>query len=146
VTCAESSASQKCFFVVLLEAPPCLFLVVAAHVADGFISLSLLPWELHHDLLSCWYFSFSPYSFDFLFCLGLFVEVLFIFNFTLNFNFSNTIFSNMIFIFLISNFLPCLFCKTIIDFQFHPSIQIDYIMFSNLILIVLIFIFFLTFL
>jgi hypothetical protein len=48
----------------------------------------------------------------------------------------------MVFILWISNFLPRLFCKTIIDFQFQPSIQIDYIMFSNLILIVLIFIFF----
>ena len=44
----------------------------------------LLPLKVQIGPLYYWYFEFNPFSFDFLiFCLGHFVEVLFIFNFIL---------------------------------------------------------------
>jgi len=42
----------------------------------------LFPWKLQLNIICCWYFNFSSYSFDFLiFILGFFIEVLFVFNF-----------------------------------------------------------------
>jgi len=59
------------------------------------------------------------------------------------FNLLNIIFSNLVLILLISIFFPYFFCISFISFQFHPSIQIDGIIFFNSVLIVLIFNFFL---
>jgi len=53
------------------------------------------------------------------------------------------IFFNLILILWISIFFHWFFCKSFIEFQCYPSIQIDSIIFSNLVLIVLIFNFFL---
>jgi len=78
------------------------------------------------------------------FLLVFFVEVLFVFNFVLQSQFTKYYifqFGPYSFDFY---FFSCLFCKSFIGFQFHPLIQIDGIMFFNLIFIVLIFNFFLN--
>jgi len=55
-----------------------------------------------------------------------------------NLNLLNIIFSNVVLILWISSFFPWFFCKSFSGFQFLPSIQINDIIFSNLVLIVLI--------
>ena len=50
----------------------------------SFLLLSFLPLKLQVDPLCCWYFNSGPYSFDFfIFVLGYFVKVLFVFNSTI---------------------------------------------------------------
>ena len=78
------------------------------------------------------------------FLLVFFVEVLFVFNFVLQSQFTKYYIFQFGPYYFDFYFFSCPFCKSFIGFQFHPLIQIDGIMFFNLIFIVLIFNFFLN--
>jgi hypothetical protein len=78
------------------------------------------------------------------FYLGCFVEVLYVFDFILQSQFTKYYVFQFGLYFLDFYFFPWSFCKSFIGFQFHHSIQINDIMFFNLILIVLISNFFLV--
>ena len=144
---------QKYPSIILLEASLCHFPVGAMHVGGGGLvcrrwAFFLLFFLFPSPNITTWpslllVFQLKSLIFLFLvFLLVFFVEVLFVFNFVLQSQFIKYYifqFGPYSFDFY---FFSCPFCKSFIGFQFHPLIQIDGIMFFNLIFIVLIFNFF----
>ena len=150
-TYATTPDVQKYTFIMSLETSQSLLSFCATRICVSglvchlwtfcfFLFLSPLPRKLQLDPLGCWYFNFSPYSFNFSFLFLVLSYKFYYFSISsLNPNLTNIIFFNLVLILWISNFLPWYICKSFIGFQFHPSIQIDGFMFFNLVLIVLIF-------
>jgi len=113
--------------------------------------LSFLPSILSPPFeITIWPFWLLVFQLQFLFFfisnfyLGCFVEVLYVFDFILQSQFTKYYVFQFGLYFLDFYFFPWSFCKSFIGFQFHHSIQINDIMFFNLILIVLISNFFLV--
>ena len=118
---------------------------LSCHWGAFFFSLFFCFHPLKFIALPSWLLIFQLqflFSYLYFFLSWLFCKSFICFQFyPFNPNLRNIIFSNFVFILWI--FFPWIFHGCFIFFQIHHSIQINGIMFFNLVLIVLIFIFFL---